>query len=286
MDAKTPAGNAVAAADRLTTLLFVPGSRPDRFAKALASGADAVCIDLEDSVPEPDKAAARAAALRALERGDPNLVLRINALATRAGLEDLLALADAGAPPALLLVPKVENTAEIAIIVSVLGARTPGIVPLIETVKGLSVAADIARAPGVVAMLFGGGDLAAELGVELCWEALRTARGIFVLACAGAGIAAIDVPFIALDDAEGLAVETRAAKALGFTAKAAIHPAQVQPIRAVLRPTQAEVEEAEEAQRAFAAAGGAAVRFKGRLLEAPIMRRYQRILNMRSKHHA
>jgi citrate lyase beta subunit len=268
------------------TVLFVPGSKPERTPKALASGADLVCLDLEDSVPQPDKPQARSSVLAAIATGEPRLALRMNGVATRAGLEDLLALADAEALPALLFVPMVNSAAQIAIVTAVLGARAPGIVPLIETVKGLGAAHEIASAPGVVAVMFGGGDFAAELGVELAWEPLLAARGAIILACAEAGIPAIDVPFIALDDAEGLIAETRAAKALGFSAKAAIHPAQVDAIHSVLRPTLEEIAEAEEAARAFSAAGGAAVRFKGRMLEAPIMRRYQRILAMRSKNHA
>jgi (S)-citramalyl-CoA lyase len=273
-------------ADGLSTLLFVPGTKPERFAKALASDADRVCIDLEDSVPAPDKAAARADAIAAIAGGDSRLILRINALTTRAGLADLLALADAPALPELLLVPMVESAAETAIVASVLSDRTPGIVPLIETAAGLNVAREIARAPHVAAMMFGGGDFAAERGVELAWEPLRAARGAFILACASAGVPTIDVPFLGLDDLDGLATETRAAKALGFTAKAAIHPAQVGTINAVFRPNPAEIAEAEAAQQAFIAAKGAAVRFNGRMLEAPIMRRYQRILAMRSNSDA
>ncbi|MDX3882926.1 MAG: CoA ester lyase [Sphingomonas sp.] len=270
----------------ISTMLFVPGSKPDRFGKALASDADVVCIDLEDAVPESGKGEARAAAIAAIAEGADRLVLRINGMTTRAGLEDLLALADAPRLPSLLFVPKVENAAEIAIIRSVLGARAPGIVPLIETVRGLDAIGSIAGAPGVAAMMFGGGDFAAELGVDLAWGPLQAARGAFILGCAGAGVPAIDVPFIRLDDQQGLVEETRAAKAMGFTGKAAIHPAQVDPINAVLRPTAEEVAEARLAQEAFQAAGGAAVRFNGRMLEAPIMRRYQRILDMRSKNDA
>ena len=272
----------MSAAAGLVTVLFVPGSKPERIAKALASEASVVCIDLEDSVPPPDKGRARVAALAAISAGERRLALRINGIATRAGLEDLLALADAKTLPSLLFVPMVNSAAEVAIVAAVLGAGTPGIVPLIETVKGLSAAPEIAAASGVVAMMFGGGDFAAELGVQLAWEPLLAARGAFVLACAGAGLPAIDVPFIGLEDVEGLLAETRAAKALGFSAKATIHPAQVQPVNSVLRPTPEEVAEAEEAARVFAEAGGAAVRFRGRMLEAPIMRRYQRILAMRS----
>lgn len=270
----------------LSSMLFAPGSKPERFEKALASGADAVCIDLEDSVPETGKADARAAAIAALAGGDRRLVLRINGLATRAGLEDLLALADAATLPALLFIPMVESGAQLTLVRAILGDRAPDIIPLIETVKGLRAAHEIAAAPDVAAMMFGGGDLSAELGVALAWEPLRTARGMFVMACAGAGIPAIDVPFLALDDADGLRAEAEAAKAMGFTGKAAIHPVQIDAINTAFRPTAEQIAEAQEAQRTFDAAGGAAVRFNGRMLEAPIMRRYQRILAMRSNENA
>lgn len=276
------------AAIGLSSILFVPGAKPDRFAKALASGADAACIDLEDSVAAAQKAAARAAALARIADGGggARLALRINSVMTRVGLEDLLALADAVRLPDLLLLPMVENVAEIGLVAAVLGDRTPGIVPLIETVKGLDSARAIGAMPGVVAMMFGGGDFAAELGVELSWEPLRAARGQFVMACAAARIPAIDVPFIALEDAAGLRTEAEASKAIGFAGKAAIHPAQIAAINAVFRPTDAEFAEAEAAQAAFEAGGGVAIRFNGRMLEAPIMRRYQRILAMRSKQDA
>lgn len=273
--------------ERLMTLLFVPGGRPDRFAKALASGADAVCVDLEDAVPPADKAAARAAAIAALsDPATPDLSLRINGVTTRAGLEDLVTLGDAGAMPALLLVPKVESAEAIEVVRGALGDACPPIVPLIETPKGLRRAHAIASAPGVAAAMFGGGDLAGELGVALAWEPLFTARGQFVLACAEAGVPAIDVPFLHLDDAAGLADETRRARALGFAAKAAIHPGQIKAIRAGLAPTPQEIADAQAAAAAFAAAGGAAVRHKGRMLEAPIMRRYFRILSQAEQAHA
>lgn len=269
----TDAGQHAPLAERLQTLLFVPGTRPDRFGRALDSGADAVCIDLEDAVPAADKADARKAALAAL--GDPRLVLRVNGSGTAAGAADLAALAAAPSRPALLLLPKVENAAEL----SAAAALGVPLVPLIETPRGLRHAHEIGAAAGVAAMMFGGGDLSAELGVDLGWEPLATARGLFVLACAEAGVPAIDVPYLHLDDAAGLIEETRRARAIGFSAKAAIHPQQIATIHEVLRPTAAEIAEALEAEQVFQAAGGAAVRFRGRLLEAPVMRRYRRILD-------
>jgi (S)-citramalyl-CoA lyase len=261
----------------LQSMLFVPGSKPDRFAKALASGTDLVCIDLEDSVPADGKAEARGAAISAV--GDPRLAIRTNGVKTAEGLRDLLALADAPERPALIFVPMVETAAEIEIVRSVLGQI--GIIPLIETVRGLRAAHDIAAADGVVMMMFGGGDFSAELGVELAWEPLLGARSSFVMA--GAGIPAMDVPFIAMDDTQGLMEECVKAKALGFAAKAAIHPLQVETIHNVFRPNVGEIEEAVGAEAAFAAANGAAVRFKGKMLEAPIMRRYRAILALKDR---
>lgn len=264
---------------RAQSLLFVPGSRPDRIAKALDSGADLVCVDLEDSVPNEDKNPARTAALAAIADGrNARLALRINGLGTRHGLADLLAVADAEAPPLFLFLPKVESDAEVALTASVLGRGGVGLVPLVESPKGLRAAHRIAAAPQVCAMMFGGGDLSGELGVALEWEPLLGARSQFILACAEAGVPAIDVPFVRLGDDAGLEEETRRAKVLGFAAKAAIHPDQIATIHRMMRPTAEELEEAQAAEAAFEAANGAAVRFRGKMLEAPIMRRYRQIL--------
>ncbi|WP_300536590.1 CoA ester lyase [Sphingosinicella sp.] len=255
-------------------LLFVPGNRPERFEKALATGAELVCIDLEDAVPPAAKDETRATVIAALP-GLPceRIAVRVNGMRTEAGLRDLLALKDAGPLP-LLLVPMVESAGELAPLQAV-GA--PAIIPLIETAKGLAAAVEIAAAEAVVAMMFGGGDLSAELGVALEWEPLAAARGQFILACARARVPAIDVPFIHIADPEGLAEEVRRAKSLGFSAKAAIHPAQVEIIQGVLRPQPSDIEEARAALQAFAEAGGQAVMFKGRMLEAPFMRRLERL---------
>ena len=258
----------------VTTVLFVSGATPARFGKALDSGADLICIDLEDSVPLEGKASAREAALRALE--DSRFAVRINGLATRSGIEDLLMLSS---PPrrGLVFIPMVESPDELRIARAILG-EAAGLVPLVETPRGLRHAHEIASAPGVAAMMFGGGDLAASLGVELAWEPLAAARGAFLLACAEARVPAIDVPFVGLDDPVGLEEECERSAVAGFCAKAAIHPAQLPVIAKAVRPSAELVGEAEAARAAFDAAGGAATRFKGRMLEEPLMRRYERIL--------
>jgi citrate lyase beta subunit len=264
----------------LQSLLFVPGSRPDRFAKALASGADCVCVDLEDAVPPEGKDRARTAALAALA-DSPNLAIRINGLRTPDGLADLGALALAPVRPRLLLLPMVEEAAEFELVRRELGGDCMPLVPLIETVRGLGNAGAIAADPAVGMVLFGGADFSAELGVPLSWEATAVARSLLVMACAGAGKAAIDVPFLGLDDEAGLVEECRRAKAIGFAGKAALHPAHIPPIHAVFRPTGEEIAEAMAAEEAYRAAGAAAARFNGKMLEKPVMLRYRRLLALK-----
>ena len=260
----------------LTSLLFVSGATPERLPKALATRASIACLDLEDSVPEAGKATARAAALT-LMGSDPRVAIRINPVSTLAGLRDLVAFADAPVRPTILLLPKAESAGDVAIVRGALGEDVV-IIPLIESPAALQQTAAIAASPGVGAMMFGGGDLAGDLGVAIAWEPLLAARGLFLLGCAQAGVPTIDVPFIALADLAGLEAETLKAHALGFQAKAAIHPTQVDVINAVLRPSAALIAEARAAEVAFVQGGVAAVRFGGKMLELPVMRRYRRIL--------
>lgn len=257
-----------------SSILFVPGSRPERIAKALASAAGLVCIDLEDAVALPDKDSARDAVLAALPQLDrTRIAVRVNGTMTRHGVKDLIALAESGHAPALLLVPMVEHESEIMQLVRVLDAPATGLIPLVETVAGLRRAHRIAGQPGVAAMMFGGGDFSAQLGVDLAFDPLLVARGQFIMACAEAGVPAIDVPFVQLDDADGLAEECRKVRALGFAAKAAIHPAQVDAINAAFGADEATLAQAREAIAAYEAAGGMAIRHNGKMLEAPIVAR-------------
>ena len=261
------------------SFIFVPGSRPERFAKAQASGAGLTVIDLEDAVAAADKDAARSAALAQVASGGPGWAIRCNGIATAAGIADLAAFVSAEALPSLLLVPMVESAVELEIISRVLGDRCPELIPLIETPKGLRRALEIASAPKVSAVMFGGADFSGEMGVALSWEPLLAARSELLLACAEARVPAIDVPYIDLDNLAGLAEECARARELGFAAKAAIHPAQVAAIEAAFTPTAAEVAEAEEAIAAYLAAGERAIRFKGKMLEAPAVKRYRAVIS-------
>lgn len=266
------------------SILFVPGSRPDRFAKAAQSGADAICIDLEDAVAAADKDDARHAAIAALRELDPSrTAIRINGLKTHHGLADLLALRQSAIRPSWLFMPMVESGHEPLQASGILDDPGVGLVPLIETVAGVDGARDIAGAPSVGALMFGGGDFSAQLGVAMDWEPLLAARSRIVMACAAANIAAIDVPFIKVDDQVGLEAETRRSKALGFAAKALIHPAQVGPVNAVMRPTDAELDEARAAIKAYEAGGRRAIRHNGQMLEAPVVARYYRLIEAQGR---
>ncbi|MEL6876638.1 MAG: CoA ester lyase [Pseudomonadota bacterium] len=258
--------------------MFVPGSRPDRFIKARGGGADLTVIDLEDAVAVEDKASARQSAFDQITQQSDGWAIRINAVTTAAGVRDLAALADASALPETLLVPMVEAVAEIDVVAGALGGGCPNLVPLIETPKGLRAALETASHKQVSAVMFGGGDFSGELGVELAWEPLLAGRQQIILACAEAGKPAIDVPFIKLDDEAGLAEESARARAIGFSAKAAIHPRQVPAIKSAFAPSEADISEAREALAAYEAGGERAIRFNGRMLEAPFIKKYRAVI--------
>lgn len=261
-------------------LLFVPGHRPDRFDKARAASPDGVIIDLEDSVPPAEKDAARAHAgedLRAGPRSVASLV-RINALGTDAALADLAALARGVLCPDGVFLSKVEDPRDIEIARAYLPAQMP-ILAAIETARGIAAAGGIAAQLGPRdALGFGGADLATDLGAAFAWEPLLTARAALVAAAATARLPVFDVPCLTLDDADALSDEAQRVRALGFTGKFAIHPAQVATIRATFTPGAAELAEARRIVAALNAAAGGVARLDGRMIDAPVAQSARRTL--------
>ncbi len=254
------------------SILFVPGDRPDRIAKALASEADAICIDLEDGVAPDAKDAARTgvvAFLRDQPRSD-RIIVRINSLGSRDGLKDILALGELASPPTPML-PKVEHPQTIADTVSALSNNgAASIIALIETARGLRNAADIAAAPGVVALALGPVDLAAELGARFDEAAMASLRLSLKLAATQAGVALIDGPALDLDDAAALTRSAQAAAALGLDGKLAIHPNQIASINAAFTPTSDAV---AWARRVVDAAQGqpGVFRLDGKMIDKPVI---------------
>lgn len=261
------------------SLLFVPGARPERFEKAMAAGADAICIDLEDAVPPDAKEAARRAAYDFLTAGSgwTEVMVRLNSPRTPAGLADLLALVESDAMPAALMVPKVDEAGELRLIREVTGGAFD-LVPVIESAEGLLNAAAICAAEGVTAALFGGADFSGDIGAELSFEPMLHARATLVVAAKRAGIELIDVPYLDVEDAAGLAAETARVKAMGFTARAAIHPRQVAAINEVFTPSAEEVAEAHALVEVFKAACGGPALYKGKMVEAPVIKAAERTL--------
>jgi citrate lyase subunit beta/citryl-CoA lyase/(S)-citramalyl-CoA lyase len=269
------------------SLLFVPANRPERFAKALGAGADAVCIDLEDAVPPDAKASARAEVMAWLDarplsdskdgpHTGPRVGIRINGLSTLDGLRDVIAYAEARGRPDFMMVPKVAGPAELDQLVALLERRCVSLWPIIESAVGLRRAWDIAEAPAVHGILFGGADYSADVGCTMEWEALAHARG--TLAAAAGGVQLLDVPHLDIRDPADLEASTRRSKALGFTGRACIHPDQVAIVNAAFTPIEAEIARARRVVEALEAAGGAAALLDGKLIERPVIRAAQRVL--------
>ncbi|WPB89252.1 HpcH/HpaI aldolase/citrate lyase family protein [Streptomyces malaysiensis] len=252
-------------------LLFVPGHRPDRFAKAVSSGADLVIIDLEDAVAAEDKARARDAAAAWLAQGN-RAVVRVNPPGTPWFQEDLAGTAHRGCP---VMVPKSEDPAVLADI----AARTAGqcdIIPLIETAAGVERAHEVCATPGVARAAFGNVDLAVQLGVAADdHTALAYARAKLVSASAAAGISPpVDGVTTVLEDAEVLRADIAHARRLGFTGKLCVHPAQVQAVTCGFAPSKSELEWA----RAVLAAGDSVTTVNGHMVDKPVLERARRVL--------
>ena len=269
------------------SFIFSPGLRPELFPKALASGADIVCVELEDGVAPKDKDEARRNAL-ALFTAPPaddgvERLVRINCLSSALGLADLRAVLATDTPPPALMLPKVRSPDEIVWLDGILGEKGHDLrlQVIIETNAALEAALDIARAsPRVDALLFGGVDMAAELRCEAAWEPLLYARSRVVHAAASAGIDAIDVPWLDLADPEGLRREAGLARDLGFCGKGAIHPRQIPIINEVFTPDAARIAHAKRILEAFEEADTGLVVVDGKLIEKPVLREMRRVLSI------
>lgn len=265
--------------------LFVPGSRPDRFAKALAHRPDMVTVDLEDAVIPSQKDQARAQAMPLFDidgAGDGiERLVRINGLRTAFGLKDLLALVEHPTPPDGVMLPKVESADEVRIVDALLqrAARPIGLHIIIESNAGLDQALAIAGAcPSVQSLLFGAVDMAAELGSAMDFTSMLYARSRVVHAAASHGLDAIDVPYLDLEDEAGLREECRLVQALGYTGKAMIHPKQLAVVNSVFTPDAGRIAHARRVIEAFEQSPDGLVVIDGKLIEIPVVRIAERTL--------
>ena len=267
------------------SFIFAPGTRPDMFPKALAAGADIVCVDLEDAVAPRDKPEARAKtlALFAEPQAEDGVerIVRINCSRTPEGMADLQAIAASAAPPPAIMLPKVKSPDEVRALDELLSEHELAVRlhVIIETNDGLEACYEIAQASGRIdALFFGGVDMAADLRCPSTWEALVYARSRVVHAAAGAGIDVIDVPYLDLNDLAGMEREAKAAANLGFTGKGAIHPKQIATLNAVFTPDAEAIAQARRIVQAFEDSGTGLVVVDGKLLEKPVLRSMHRIL--------
>ena len=266
------------------SFIFSPGLRPDMFPKALASGADIVCVELEDGIAPKDKDEARRKGLALFDTSqthDVECIVRVNCLRTAIGVDDIKAVIDSDTPPPALMLPKVISPDEIIWISDLLTERghATRLHVIIETNAALKAVHEIAHCSSRIdALFFGGVDMAAELRCKNAWEPLLYARSRLVHAAAGAGVDAIDVPYLDLNDSEGMAKEAKLAADLGFSGKGAIHPKQILILNAIFSPDTATIIHAKKILNAFAEADTGLVVVDGKLIEKPVLREMHRII--------
>lgn len=267
------------------SFIFAPAMRPTLYPKALASGADIVCVELEDGVAPQDKDTARAnaVALFSAPQADDGVerILRINSPMEQVGVDDMRALLAMTTPPPGIMIPKVSSPEEVALLDQLITEAEHEIRlhVIIETNAGLEAAYEIAHSSDRIdTLLFGGVDMAAELRCELAWEPLLYARSRVVHAAASAGIDVIDVPYLDLNDPDGMRLAAEQARALGFSGKGAIHPKQIATLNDVFTPSAAAIARAREIIAAFEAADSALVVIDGKLIEKPVLREMHRII--------
>ena len=267
------------------SFIFTPGLRPEMFPKALASGADIVCVELEDGIAPKDKAAARRSALALFEQPQAEdgveRIVRINSMRERFGIEDVNAVLATQTPPPALMMPKVRTPDEVVMLDQLLteAGHATRLHVIIETNEGLEAAFEIARcSPRIDAMFFGGVDMAAELRCQNSFDAMIYARSRVVHASAAAGLDVIDVPFLDLDDPEGMRIEAEKVRDLGFAGKGSVHPKQIAALNAVFTPSEAQIARARRIIAAFEAADTGLVVIDGKLIEKPVLRDMYRIV--------
>ena len=266
------------------SFIFTPGLRPEMYPKALVSGTDIVCVELEDGIAPKDKAEARKNALALFEQPSADdgveRIVRINSMRERFGIEDVNAILASKTPPPALMMPKVRTPDEVVILDQLLteAGHDTRLHVIIETNEGLEAAFEIAKCSDRIdAMFFGGVDMAAELRCQNNYDSLLYARSRVVHASAAAGLDVIDVPYLDLDDPDGMRIEAERVRDLGFSGKGSIHPKQIAALNSVFTPTEAQTTRAKRIIAEFEKADTGLVVIDGKLIEKPVLREMYRI---------
>ena len=265
------------------SFIFTPGLNPDMFPKAIASGADMVCIELEDGIAIKDKDEARKNTIEALKtlevKSGVELVVRVNCQRTKFGLLDLEAFISSKLKVKAIMLPKVKTPDEIKFIDDLLTDCNldTDLHVIMETNEALQNIYDIAHSSKrIVALYFGGVDMAAELRVPNSYENLLYARSKLVHAGASVGIDVIDVPYLDLEDMDGMKKEAELVRDLGFTGKGSIHPKQINILNEIFTPSKEEISRAKKIVDQFSESDTGLVVIDGKLIEKPVLREMQR----------
>ena len=261
------------------SFIFCPGNKPDMIPKALSSGADMVCIDLEDAIIPEHKSISRDSTVKAFEnllspKGVETLI-RINDVNSKDGIEDINAILNSKNTATGLMLPKIQSVEEVKNLEKQIieSKKNLNLHIIIETNMGLENSWSIAHSsPLIKSLLFGGVDMSADLGCNGDWFSLLYARSRVVHAAAGAGIDSIDVPFLDLEDMKGMNNEAQKSKNLGFSGKGSIHPKQIDQLNNIFTPSEEEIAYANKVIKAFNEASDGLVVVDGKLIEKPVLR--------------
>jgi citrate lyase subunit beta/citryl-CoA lyase len=257
------------------TFLFVPGSKPERFNKALESGADVVIIDLEDAVGLDQKDEARRAVTE-WARADRRVLIRTNARGTPWFEKDALL----GKLPGVegIVLPKTEGAEDVTSLVHLI-KRKIAVFPLIESAQGMVNAAQIAKAPFVKQLMFGTLDFMVDMNMALDNDELNIYRAQMSTVSRVANICApIDGVTTSIEDADQLMRDTQNGKRWGFAGKLCIHPKQVATVKQCYTPSEQDIAWARRVISASAGAAGAAVSVDGKMVDRPVVLRAQIIV--------
>jgi citrate lyase subunit beta/citryl-CoA lyase len=274
---------------KLRSLLFVPGDRPERFEKALASGADAVILDLEDSVAATNKPRARDAVHEFVLRhaGETTLLIRINALASPEFEGDLAALS--GLHPFAIMLPKAEGAVSVRKLAATLAPAIPILPIATETPSAIfEIGSYRDVSSNLCGLTWGAEDLPAAMGATTARESdggytppYELARSLVLFGAHAAGVPAIETVYPGFRDLDGLKAYASRARRDGFSGMMAIHPSQVEAINQAFTPDASEIAWAEKVAAAFAARPGAGViQLDGRMLDLPHLKLAVRILGI------
>ena len=272
------------------SFIFTPPLKINMFDKAVKSGVDIVCLELEDGIAPSDKLFARQNALKIINKkkdyNNIEVLIRINSIREIFGILDITAILNNKTQPDGLLVPKIKSPEELKILDNLFTEKklNTKFHAIIETNLGLEKANEIAASTDrLEALFFGAVDMSAELRCLNSWNNLLYARSKVVHAAASKQLDVIDVPFLDLDNLKKMKEEATNSKNLGFTGKGAIHPKQIKTLNNVFTPSLKEVKKAKKIISLFEKSSSGLVLYEGKLIEKPVLREMYRVVNIYNK---